>query len=274
MSSKVFEGVTVLITGASSGIGEAFAHNLAKQGANLVLTARSQDKLTRIADKLREEYRVSVHVFPVDLILPDAPRQLIERIKASGLRVDFLVNNAGFGKWAHFLGESLDMYDQMLSLNIEALVKLTYLCLPDMLARGKGGVINVASTAAFQPAPYIAVYSASKAFVLSFTEALAGEYRERGIRILALCPGYTDTNFNSVANVNVAGIRFATPDAVAKAGLTAFVKGKSYHVHGRANYLSSLLPRVLSRAAVIKIVANMFKNKVTQRPAVLQQNTA
>lgn len=267
MSSKVFEGATVLITGASSGIGEAFAHNLAKQGANLILTARSEDKLAQVADKLREKYRISVHVFPVDLILPDAPRQLFERIKAGGLSVDVLVNNAGFGKWAHFLGESLDTYDQMLSLNIDALVRLTYLCVPDMLAHGKGGVINVASTAAFQPIPYQAVYAASKTFVLSFTEALAGEYRERGVRFLALCPGNTATNFMSTANANTTGMPSAMPEEVAEAGLAAFLKGKSYHVHGRANYLTSLLPRVLSRASIIKIVAGMFKNRVTPWPA-------
>ena len=267
MSTKVFEGTTVLITGASSGIGEAFARNLAKRGADLILAARSEDKLARIADELREKYRISIHVFPVDLILPDAPHQLFERIKACGLSVDVLVNNAGFGKWTHFLGESMDTYDQMLSLNINALVKLTYLCIPDMLAHGKGGVINVASTAAFQPAPYIAVYSASKAFVLSFTEALSGEYRERGIRFLALCPGVTDTNFNAIANTNTTGMSSATPEEVAEAGLNAFVKGKSYHVHGRTNYLTSLLPRILSRAAVIRIVAGMFKNRVAPWPA-------
>jgi hypothetical protein len=267
MSSKVFEGASVLITGASSGIGEAFAHNLAKKGTNLILTARSEDKLAKIADDLRKKYRISVHVFPVDLTSPDAPRQLIERIKANGLSVDILVNNAGFGKWAHFLGESLDTYDQMLLLNIDALVRLTYLCVPDMLARRKGGVINVASTAAFQPIPYQAVYSASKTFVLSFTEALAGEYRESGVRFLALCPGFTATNFMATANASTAGISFATPEDVAEAGLTAFVKGKGYLVHGRANYLISLLPRVLSRAAITKIVAGMFKNRVSPWPA-------
>lgn len=263
MSSRIFQGATVLITGASSGIGEAFAHNLAKRGANLILTARSQDKLAKIADELRGKYRISVHVFPVDLISPNAPQQLVERIKAGGLSVDVLINNAGFGKWAHFLAESLDTYDQMLSLNIDALVRLTYLCVPDMLARKVGGVINVASTAAFQPVPYIAVYSASKTFVLSFTEALAEEYRKSGVRFLALCPGFTSTNFMTTANANTAGIPFATPEDVAEAGLTAFVKGKSYLVHGRANYLTTLLPRVLSRAAITKIVADMFKNRVS-----------
>lgn len=264
---NMFAGNTVLVTGASSGIGEAFARSLAVRGANLILTARSEDKLNLIAEELREKYRISVHVFPVDLVAPRAPQQLFEEIRASGLFVNVLVNSAGFGKWAHFLGESLDTYEEMLTLNMTALVKLTYLCLPGMLARGKGGVINVASTAAFQPAPYIAVYSATKAFVLSFTEALAGEYHERNIRILALCPGYTDTNFNSIAHVNAAGIRFATPEAVAEAGLNAFLQGKSYLVHGCPNYLTSLLPRILSRAKVIKIVANIFKGKVSQWPA-------
>lgn len=233
----------------------------------MILAARAQDKLDLVADELREKYRIAVHVFPVDLILPDAPQQLFERIKAAGLSVDVLVNNAGFGKWAHFLGESLDTYDQMLSLNINALVRLTYLCIPGMLAHGKGGVINVASTAAFQPVPYIAIYSASKAFVLSFTEALAGEYRERGVCFMALCPGNTATNFMATANANTTGMSFATPENVAEEGLNAFLKGKSHHVPGWTNYLTSLLPRVLSRATVIKIVVGMFKNRVTPWPA-------
>lgn len=262
-----FSGNTVLVTGASSGIGEAFARSLALRGANLILTARSEEKLIRIADEIRAQHGISVHVFPVDLTEPGAPQQLFESIKASGLAVDVLVNNAGFGKWAHFLAERLDIYDEMLTLNMSALVKLTYLFLPDMLVRKNGGVLNVASTAVFQPAPYIAVYSATKAFVLSFTEALAGEYSEQDIRILALCPGYTDTNFNAIANVNAKGMSFAIPEAVAEAGLDAFLKGKSYLVHGCPNYLTSLLPRILSRARVIKIVANMFKGKVAPWPA-------
>ena len=151
MTKKDFEGTTVLITGASSGIGEAFARNLASKGVNLILTARSQDKLIRIADELRKKHPISVQVFPADLSRIDAPQQLIDQIRTSGSSVDVLINNAGFGKWAHFLAEDIDTYQRMLSLNINALVRLTYLCLPDMLSRGKGGVINVASTAAFQP---------------------------------------------------------------------------------------------------------------------------
>lgn len=262
MNTKVFEDATVLVTGASSGIGEAFARKLAEKGAKLILTARSEAKLARIADDLREKYQITVQVFPADLSMPDAPRQLFERIKASGLDVDILINNAGFGKWAHFLAEDIDTYRRMLSVNIDALVSLTHLFIPGMLARKTGGVINVASTAAFQPIPYIAVYSASKAFVLSFTEALAGEYRERGVRFLALCPGNTTTNFMATANANTEGMSFASPKEVAEVGLNAFVLGKSYHIQGRANYLTSLLPRVLSRAATIGIVERMFKSRV------------
>lgn len=261
-----FKGDTVLITGASSGIGEAFAYNLANRGANLILTARSHDKLREIAADLMHKHEISVHTFTADLTQSDAPQRLIERIKEAGLTVDHLINNAGFGKWAHFLAEDLNTYEQMLSLNISALVKLTYLCLPEMLARGKGGVINVASTASFQPAPYIAVYSASKSFVLNFSEALSGEYREKGIHILALCPGNTDTKFFSVANVDGAGLRFASPADVAEEALKAYLKGKSYYVHGFKNYLLSLVPRFLTRTAVIGIVENMFKNYVKPYP--------
>jgi len=263
---NTFEGATVLVTGASSGIGEAFARNLAEKRANLILTARSGIKLEQIADELRRTCSVSIHVLPADLSSKGAAKLLFEQIKASDLSVDVLINNAGFGKWAHFLGEDLDTYRKMLSLNIDALVDLTYLSLPDMLARRKGGVINVASTAGFQPVPYIAVYSASKAFVLNFTEALTEEYREHGIRFLALCPGYTATNFMHVANAHAEGLPFMSAKEVAAAGLNAFLQGRGYHVPGLSNYLTSLFPRFLSRAASNRIVARIFKGRVAPVP--------
>lgn len=262
MKKSIFENTTVIVTGASSGIGEAFARCLAKRGANLILTARSQDKLVRLANELKGTHGISAHVFPVDLSLPEGPTQLWGAIKDGQLTADFLINNAGFGKWSHFLGEDWNTYQKMLSLNISALVELTHSCLPDMLARGRGGIINVASTAAFQPVPYVAVYSASKSFVLSFSEALAGEYQEHGIHVLALCPGPTETDFNSVAHVNAPEEYFAAPSDVAEAGLKAFEGGRTYLVHGSKNYITSLLPRILSRAAVIDIVRRMFKDRV------------
>lgn len=270
MNKVDFNGLTVLITGASSGIGEAFARNLAGRGANLILTARSEDKLTRIADELKTKHAISVHVFPGDLGSIEAPQQLFEKVKTSGLSIDVLVNNAGFGKWAHFLAEDFDTYQRMLTVNINALIRLTYLFIPNMLARGKGGVINVASTAAFQPVPYIAVYSASKSFVLNFTEALSGEYSENGLRFLALCPGYTATNFMKVANAETSGISFAAPEDVVEDALNAFLKGRTYFVPGMVNYLTSLLlPRILPRSVAVKIVANMFKGRVATFPVKL-----
>ena len=266
MRKADFKGATVLITGASSGIGKAFACNLARRGANLILTARSVAKLEQIAEDLKKQYSTSIQVFPADLSYLDAPQQLFDEIHASGSSVDVLINNAGFGKWAHFLAEEISTYQRMLSVNINALVSLTYLCLPDMLSRGKGGVINVASTAAFQPVPYIAVYSASKSFVLNFTEALAGEYTENGLRFLALCPGNTATNFVAVANADTSGMSFASPEEVVKAALGAFLQKRSYHVPGIANYLTSLLPRILPRSTAIKIVANMFRHRIAAFP--------
>ncbi len=264
MGTTIFKDATILVTGASSGIGEAFARQLAKRGAHLILTARSQQKLEQLADELRAHHQISVQVFPKDLSLMQAPQELFQEIQASGLVVDVLINNAGFGKWAHFLGEQLDTYEQMVALNVKALMRLSYLCIPSMLARGKGGVINVASTAAFQPGPYFAVYAASKAFVLHFTEALAGKYRGRGLNILTLCPGATATNFNAVAHIP--DVPHSSADEVVEAGLKAYAQHKSTFVHGCRNYLTSLLPRILPRAMVIGIVVKMFKNKVRPWP--------
>jgi hypothetical protein len=269
MNKMDFNGLTVLITGASSGIGEAFARNLAGRGANLILTARSEDNLTRIADELKKKHGISVHVFPADLSSIEAPTQLFEKMQTNGLTVDVLINNAGFGKWAHFLAEDIDTYQRMLTVNINALVRMTCLFIPNMLTRGKGGVINVASTAAFQPVPYIAVYSASKSFVLNFTEALSGEYRQSGLRFLALCPGNTTTNFMATANADTSGMSFAAPENVVENALNAFLQGRSYYVPGMVNYLTSLLPRILSRSVSVNIVANMFKGRVAAFPVKL-----
>lgn len=260
---KSFKGTTALITGASSGIGEAFARTLAARHANLILTARSEDKLHILAKALSEEYGVSVHAFPGDLSHEDMPQRLYDQVKNKGLSVELLINNAGFGKWGHFLAEDYKTYQEMLRLNINSLVGLTYLFIPEMLKKGNGGVINVASTAAFQPVPYIATYSASKAFVLSFSEALYGEYQKQGLTILALCPGYTSTNFFAEAHADTSGLSFETPDKVAEAGLKAFLKGRSYHISGTNNYIQSILPRMLPRHLAIKVVGNMFRTRVS-----------
>lgn len=261
---KSVKGKTALVTGASSGIGEAFAYALAAQGCQLVLTARSEDKLQRTAASIRAKHKVGVTVIPADLSDSRAPYALKQAIDARGLDVDLLVNNAGFGKWAPFLGEELAVYEEMLQVNINALVQLSHLLLPAMLARKSGGIINIASTGAFQPCPYIAVYCASKAFVLSFSEALYGEYREQGITVTAVCPGNTDTSFFDVAHARTEGMPSVSPEQVAREGLAAFAKARNYVVTGGfGNYMQSLSSRFLPRRTIIGIVAKMFRGRVS-----------
>lgn len=259
---KTVKNKTVLITGASSGIGEAFAYELAKQGANLIITARSEEKLLIIANKITNEYNVKVTVFTGDLLQKDTPEKLYNQIKQAGLWVDLLVNNAGFGKWVNFLDESIEGYDKMIEININALVKLCHLVLPEMLQKGDCGIINVASTGALQPCPYVATYCASKSFVLNFSEALHGEYSKRGVTIVALCPGNTTTGFQLVAKANTKGMAADTPETVVKQGISALLRDKSFKIVGAMNYLQSFLPRLLPRKTMITIVSGMMNSKV------------
>ncbi|MCC9070376.1 SDR family oxidoreductase [Flavobacterium sp. F-65] len=259
---KTVKNKTVLITGASSGIGEAFAYELAKQGANLIITARSEEKLQIIANKITNEYNVKVAVFTGDFLQKDTPQKLYNQIKQAGLSVDLLVNNAGFGKWVNFLDESIEGYDKMIEININALVKLCHLVLPEMLQKGDCGIINVASTGALQPCPYVATYCASKSFVLNFSEALYGEYSKRGVTIVALCPGNTTTGFQLVAKANTKGMAADTPETVVKQGISALLRDKSFKIVGAMNYLQSFLPRLLPRKTMITIVSGMMNSKV------------
>ncbi|RFM28819.1 SDR family NAD(P)-dependent oxidoreductase [Deminuibacter soli] len=256
------KGKTAFITGASSGIGKAFAYHLAARQCHLILTARSENALHEIARDIRQQYQVQVTVYAGDLCDAAMPQQLFDKTSKDSLQVDILINNAGFGKWAHFLDETIASYEEMIALNITALVKLTHLFLPQMLTRGEGGIINIGSTGSFQPCPYIGVYCASKAFVLSFSEALYGEYFKRGIHITAVCPGNTQTPFFSRANANTKGMGFDTPEKVAKDGLSALLKGKNYTVIGFGNYLQSLSSRFFTRKMTIGIVGNIFRGKV------------
>ncbi|SCY53180.1 hypothetical protein SAMN02927916_2446 [Flavobacterium anhuiense] len=259
---KTIKNKTALITGASSGIGEAFAYELAKQGANLILTARSKDKLDLLAKKIAAAYHVKVNVFEGDLLKKETPQQLYDNIKQAGLSIDLLVNNAGFGKWTNFLDQTMEEYEDMVEININALVKLSYLVLPDMIKKKDCGIINVASTGALQPCPYVAAYCASKSFVLNFSEALYGEYNHKGVTITALCPGNTTTGFQAVAKANTNGMAADTPETVAKQGIQALLKNKSFKIVGRMNYAQSFLPRFLTRKTMIKVVTGMMNSKV------------
>lgn len=184
-----YRGKVALITGASMGIGAAFARELAARGMNLVLVARSVDRLQALADELTPRHGIRVEVVPADLSQPDAGRAIAETCSRLGLEVHLLVNNAGFGTSGPFHTISPERERDEVMVNVLAVVDLTHRFLPGMRARKAGGIINVASTAAFQPIPYLAVYAASKAFVLSFSEALWAECQEEAVRVLALCPG-------------------------------------------------------------------------------------
>ncbi|MDB5056764.1 MAG: family oxidoreductase, partial [Chloroflexi bacterium] len=190
-----YRGKTALVTGASSGIGAALARALARRGMQLILVARSKEKLVTLAAEFADRYRTRAEVIAIDLGRDGSARQVYEETERLGMPVDMLVNNAGFSNYGHFEDVPLDRDHQQMMVDVAALVDLTHAFVPGMLERGAGVVVNVASIVSFWPLPYQSVYGASKAFILSFSQALAVEYQGRGIQVLALCPGSTATNF-------------------------------------------------------------------------------
>lgn len=266
MEKLNFKNKTVLITGASSGIGKEFAKSLANQGANLILTARSGDALLVLSKQLETSHTgIWVKTVTLDLSELNAAQILFNRIDEMGISVDYLINNAGFGKFCEFSNESVETYNKMLMLNINALVELTHLFLPEMKQKNNGGIINVASTGAFQPLPYQAVYGASKAFVLSFSEALTGELLDTNIRVMALCPGTTASRFMENANADTSKMKLMPAKQVVSEALVAYANNKMVTISGTANYLTSLIPRLVSRKMTVKIVVNMFKDSVLNK---------
>lgn len=260
MTSLPFK--TALITGASSGIGKTFAYELAKKGLNIVLTARSEEKLAEISKDLIAKYGVKVSFITSDLSELSGSTKIYEELQKQHIKIDLLINNAGIGKWSNFLEENIDVYEKMLNLNIQSVVKLTHLLLPDMLKAKNGGIINISSTGALQPCPYIAVYCASKAFVLSFSEAIHGEYSQKGIKITAICPGNTKTEFQKTANANTTGMSYDSTEKVVIESIKALLKNKTNKIIGFNNYLQSFLPRLLPRKTVVNIVKNLMNKKI------------
>ena len=241
-----------LITGASAGLGAEFARQCAARGEALALVARRRDRLKEIAVEVGGE----VHVFAADLALPGAAASLIDQVEAEGLEVDVLINNAGFGAGGKFAQLPLERQREMIDLNVRTLVELCRLVIPGMLGRGRGAILNVASTAAFQPGPNMAVYYATKAFVLSFTEALHHELKGRHIKVSALCPGPTATEFFDVAGVGdslLARMSGRSADVV-RAGLRGLDRNKAVVVPGFRNKVGAQGSRILPRAAMRRIV--------------------
>ncbi len=249
-----------LVTGASSGIGAAFARALRKRGDKLILVARRAERLEALAAELGGP--VAVAILPADLTEPGAVERIAKAIEAQGLVVDTLVNNAGVGHTGRFLEEPAERILGMLDLNNRAVVAMTRRFVPGMLERGQGTLINVVSTAAFQPVPYLTVYAASKAFLLSFTEGLATELAGTGVRVQALCPGLTTTEFQHVAGTDSVAFNktaAATPEAVVAASLAGLDRGRLRVVPGFLNRVTLAAQRLLPEALVRKVVARLFE---------------
>lgn len=246
---------TALVTGASSGLGEQYATLFAQDGHDVVLVARSKGRLEGLAAELTRQHKVQVYVVPVDLSDPAAPGRLFEEVAAKGLTVDFLVNNAGFGSTGPFLDQQLPRESEMLEVNAHAVLQLCHLFGRGMRERGFGRILNVASTAAFQPGPYMATYYATKAFVLSFSEALAHELKGSGVTVTCHCPGAVDTPFAQVSgNEKTRLFQWQKPPGpalVAAHGYRSMHDGEVVAVPGVGNWLgvvsAKLSPRPLTR---------------------------
>lgn len=251
---------TALVTGASSGIGLELARRFAEEGFDLVVVARSRDKLDALAAELVPTHGVQVRVEPQDLSAPEAPRALVTALEGAGITVDVLVNNAGFATYGPFHESDLSDELSMIEVNVVSLTRLTRLLLPGMVERGFGRIMNVASTAAFQPGPLMAGYFATKAFVLHLSEAIAAELEGTGVTVTALCPGPTESGFQSRAQMEESKLvqgGMMSSRKVAQIGYRALMKGKRVVIPGLSNRLGTLAPRVLPRTLVAKVVKNL-----------------
>ena len=246
-----------LITGASSGIGLELARVFVADGVDVILSARSEDRLRELATEVRETYRVKARVIPADLSRPGQAQKIYDRVVATGWQVDCLVNNAGFGVYGDFAETDWMAEAAMVQVNIVALTQLTKLFLPEMIARGRGKILNVASTAAFQPGPMMAVYFATKAYVLSFSEAIAHELRGTGVCVTALCPGATETGFQHAAGATGSRVfdsrKLPTGADVAVYGYKVLQSQRRVAVHGAINKMLAFGTRLLPRRAVVAI---------------------
>jgi short-subunit dehydrogenase len=257
-----WRGKWALITGASAGIGKALAEQLAAGGTNLVLTARRGDRLSELAGRLSAKHQIKAETFVADLADPGAPAKIFEFTEQHSLEIDLLINNAGFGQYGEFPTVLTSRLLEMVQVNCSAVVHLTRLYLPPMMARKRGDVLILASTASFQAVPYISTYAATKAFDLLFAEGLAEEMQPYGIHVCALCPGSTESEFHEVARQpGRTKHRQQTAEEVAETGLRALAAGKSYVISGLANYLGAHGERLVPRRFVTRVAAGMFRPK-------------
>ncbi|HEV2080140.1 MAG TPA: SDR family oxidoreductase [Allosphingosinicella sp.] len=243
-----------LVTGASGGLGAEFARQCARRGDELVLVARRRERLQALAAEIG-----NAHVIAADLSAPGSARRLLDEVEALGLSVDALINNAGFGLIGRFAELPMGGQSEMIDLNVRTLAELAHLVLPGMIQRRRGGILNIASTAAFQPGPGFAVYFATKAYVLSFSEALHQELKGTGVKVSALCPGPTRTEFGAVAGMTVRRFDRISADAagVVAAGLHGLDRNKAVVIPGLTNKISAQSSRLIPRSAMRRIVASL-----------------
>ena len=253
---------TALVTGASSGLGEQFAYGLARRGYSLVLVARRENRLKSVALKARSLGAPAARIIVCDLSGPDGPRQVRSQLEADSVAVDFVVNNAGFGTRGRFYEMPLARELEEVDLNVRALVAMTGLFLPAMVARRSGTIINVASTSAFQPIPHMAIYAATKAFVLSFSQAVADELTGTGVKVMAFCPGPVRTEFQEVAGttrVRIPQFVYIDAETVVAQALAAAERGKRVLISGALNLIAAGLSRLAPRILVGRIAGRLFR---------------
>ncbi len=255
---------TALITGASNGIGLELAKVHATKGDNLVLVARNKTKLEELQRELEEQYGVDVLAVEKDLSIKNAAQEVYDETNQKGIQIDFLVNNAGFGDYGMFYKNDWEKEQKMIELNITTLTQFTKLYLQDMVKRNSGKIMNVASTAAFQPGPMMAVYFATKAYVLHFSEAIANELKDKNITVTALCPGATESGFQAVASMEdsklVKGKKLPSSRTVAQYGYRAMMKGKTVAIHGFINAILANSVRLMPRN-IVTTITRSIQNK-------------
>jgi uncharacterized protein len=259
---------TALITGASCGIGAAFAEALAERGTNVVLVARSEDRLQQLADTLKSRYGIRADVIVQDLTTPDAAAAVFQSVKGLGIEIELLINNAGFGDYGAFGDRPRQKQLDIIQLNIGALVDLTHHFLPQMQQRKSGSILNIASIAGFQPMPYLSVYAATKAFVLSFSEALWAENQDKGVHIMAVCPGPTESSFFEAADfpktLASEGQSLVPAAVVVKEALQALEqKLPNVVTGGIGNQIVVNAARFLPRPTLVNGIAKLFRPKAT-----------
>ncbi|HEV7732334.1 MAG TPA: SDR family oxidoreductase [Candidatus Binatia bacterium] len=250
-----------LVTGASSGIGEALARRLARDGRNVALVARRADRLERLAAELRGAHKVEAHVIAADLVQPGATAALADEVERRGLVVDWLVNNAGFGTVGRFHELPIARELEEIALNVEALVELTGRFVPGMVSRKRGVVMNVSSVGGYLPSPYMATYTATKAFVLTFSEGIAAELADTGVHVLCVCPGITRTEFQETAHVDtrdIPSMAWQSADEVADEAVRAVGKG-AVVVNGVLNRMMVNTLKFVPRSLVTRIAAGLIK---------------